>query len=211
MDRPNVRGRGDSGLQTGHFATTIVAQIQLLFGRAHERAERMSAISWRTSVWRVAGGVAIAAVAWALGKLLGIDDKSAPVLRSSMFPHRRYHCFGDHLVGAGLHVLRAVLPFAEMLVVPLALALAIALVVPLGPSLAYYSFLLEMSAEATPLGTWTVSQYEPVLNASVSREAAPTLTHSWVYDQRNVLDDLTTWMKQCTAHATVEPTPRSSS
>ena len=200
-----------AGLQTGHFATTIVAQIQLLFGRAHERAERMSAISWRTSVWRVAGGWRLPRVAWALGEPLGIDDKSAPVLGSYMFLIAVTIALVIILWGVSPHVLRAVLPFAEMLVVPLAFALAIALAVPLGPSLALYSFLLEMSAEATPLGTWKVSQYEPVLNASVSREAAPTLTHSRVYDQRNVLDDLTTWMKQCTAHATVEPTSRSSS
>jgi hypothetical protein len=69
-----------------------------------------------------------------------------------------------------------------------------------------------MSAEATPLGSWTVHQYEPVLtDARVGRQAAPALTHSWVYDQPDVLEGITTWMKACTAPIAAEPIPRRSS
>jgi hypothetical protein len=185
-----------AGLQTGQFAATIVAQIQLFFVRTNEWAERVAASSWRVSMGRVAGGLAVVALFWAIGRLIGVDGRSAPVLWSFLIA-----------IGIGIAVVlwgllpqapRLVVPYAAGLLAPLALALAILLVLPLGPSLALYSFLLEMSAEATPLGAWTVHQYEPVLNdTSVGREVAPALTHSWVYDQSDVLQGLTTWMKEC--------------
>lgn len=183
-----------AGLQTAQFAGTIVAQIQLFFVRAYAWAERTGASSWRRSYWRVAGGLVVALLSWAVGKLLGADDRP-PVLWGVLVAIG----IGVLIILWGLasQVPRVVVPFAAGLVAPLAFALAILQIPAFGPTLAVYSFLLEMSAEATPPGTSTVSQYEPVLSEeSAGRQAAPSLTHSWVYDQSNVLEGLTHWMKQ---------------
>jgi hypothetical protein len=199
-----------AGLQTAQFAGTVVAQTQLLFARANKWAERRGASSWRISVWRVAGGLAIAVLFWAVGTYFRVDDRSAPVLWSFIIAIG----IGALIVLWGLlpQAPRVVMPYAAgLLVTPLSFALAVLIFLPFGLVSALYSFLLEMSAEATPLGTWTVHQYEPVLSASVGREVAPPLTHSWIYDQSDVLDGLTTWMKECTALIAVEPTPRRSS
>ena len=197
-----------SGLQTAQFAGIIVAQIHLFFVRAITWAERIGGSS--ISFWRVAGGLVIAVFFWALGTLLGVDDRSALVLWSFIIA-----------IGIGMLIIlwgllpqapRVVLPYAAGLVAPLAFALATLLVLPFGPTLAVYSFLLEISAEATPLGTWTVTQYPPVLgHVVVAREEAPTLIHSWLYNQENVLKDLTTWMTGCTAPMGAEPPSRRSS
>jgi hypothetical protein len=94
---------------------------------------------------------------------------------------------------------------AGFLVAPLVLGLPILLVLPFGASVALYSFLLEMSAEATPLGTWTIHQYERVIcAANVGDQDTPPLNHSWVYDHSDVLKDLTAWMKGCTALGAAE-------
>jgi hypothetical protein len=189
-----------AGLQTGQFAATIVAQIQLLFVRANQWAERTGLKSWRVSVGRVAAGLAIAVLFWAVGKFFDVDHRSAAVL-------------GSFLVAIGVGVLimlwgllpqapRVVVPYAGAVVAPLAFALAILLVLPFGPSVAIYSFLLEMSAEATPAGTWTIHQYEPIPRvASALDLAAPALHHSAVYDQSDVLRDLTAWMRTCATPA----------
>ena len=157
-----------AGLQTGQFAATIVAQIQLFFVRANDWAERTAASSWQVSIWRVAGGLAVAVVFWAVGTLIGVDDRPAPVLWSFILA-----------IGIGALIIlwgvlpqapRVVVPYAAGLVAPLAFALAILLALPFGPSLAVYSFLLEMSAEATPLGTWTV---HPVRTGSQGCQRRP--------------------------------------
>jgi hypothetical protein len=156
------------------------------------------------SFFRVGGGLAIAVFFWALGKLLGVDERSAPVLGIFIVTIG----IGGLIILWGLmpQAPRIVLPYAAAIVAPLAFALTILLVLPFGRSLAVYSFLLEMSAEATPIGTWTVRQYKPVLSdTSVGRQAAPALTHSWVYDQSDVLEDLTIWMKSCTASVRQPP------
>ena len=187
-----------AGLQTGHLAATVVAQINLFFARAYEWSEQTGTASWWTSVWRLAAGVGVAVLVWSVGKLIGVDDRPAPVLAA-------------FVVGIGIGLLiavwgllpqapRTVVPLAAAVVAPLAFALAILLVLPFGPGVAFYSFLLEMSAEAAPIGTWTIHQYEPRLAGAMSgREAAPSLTHSWVYEQPEVLEDVTTWMHECSA------------
>jgi hypothetical protein len=187
-----------AGLQTGQFAGTIVAQIQLFFVRANAWAERTGSGSSRISFWRVAGGLAVAVFFWAVGTAVGVDERSAPVLWSFIV-----------MIGIGALIIlwgmlpqapRVVVPFAAGLVAPLAFALAILLVLPFGHSLAVYSFLLEMSAEATPLGAWTVHHYEPAIrDAKGGRRTVPALTHSSVYDHCDVLKGLTTWMKECVA------------
>jgi hypothetical protein len=198
-----------AGLQTAQFAGTIVTQIQLFFARTNEWAQRSGASLWRISVWRVAGGLAIAVLFWAVGTLVGVRDRSAPVLWSFIIAIG----FGALIFLWGLlpQVPRVVIPYAAGLVAPLALALTIPLVLAFGREVALCSFLLEMRAEPTPNGTWTAHQYEPVRSYSVSREAAPGLTHSWIYEQSDVLAGLTTWMKECAAHVAVEPTPPRSS
>ena len=166
-------------------------------------AEKIGGRSSRASLWRVARGLAIAVFFWALGTLLGVDDRSAPVLWSFIIAIG----IGALLWGLLPRAPRVVMPFAAGLVAALAVALSTLLVLPFGPALAVYSFLLEVSAEATPLGTWTVHQYSPVLGQGiVGREEAPALIHSWLYDQENLLDDLTTWMKGCAAPMGTEPT-----
>lgn len=199
-----------AGLQTGQFAGTIVAQIQLFFVRANARAEKTGGSSWRISFWRVAGGLAVAVLFWAVGRYFGVDDRSAPVLSTFIIAIG----IGGLTILWGLlpQAPRVVVPFATGLVAPLAVALPILLLLPFGPAVAVYSFLLELSAEATPLGTWTVHQYEAVLSdAGGGRQAVPGLTHSRVYDQPDVLEDLVTWMKECTSPRLTEPTPRRSS
>lgn len=196
-----------AALQAGQFAATIVAQINLFFFRANEWAEKIGASSWRISGWRVAGGLAIAVLFWTVGKFLGVDDRSAPVLWGFIIAIG----IGALIILWGLlpQAPRVVVPYAAGLVAPLALVLAILLVLPFGPAVAMYSFLLEMSAEATPLGPWTVHQYEAQLSGvSVGLDAEPALTHSRVYGQWDVLDGLTTWMKECIA---VEASPSRSS
>jgi hypothetical protein len=191
-----------SGLQTALFAGIIVARIHLLFVQANARAETIGRSSSWISFWRVAGGLAVAVSFWALGTLLGVDDRSAPVLWSFIIA-----------IGIGVLIIlwgllpqapRVIVPYATALIAPLAFALATLLVLPFGPNLAVYSFLLEISAEATPLGAWMVHQYPPVLaRASGGRATKSTLIHSSVYDQENVHEDLTTWMK---GYIGVEPT-----
>jgi hypothetical protein len=199
-----------AGLQTGQFAGTIVAQMQLFFVRANAWAERTGGSSWRTSLWRVAGGLAVAVLFWAVGRYIGVDDRSAPVLWTFIIAIG----IGALIILWGLlpQTPRVVVPFATGLVAPLAFALPILLVVPFGPALAIYSFLLELSAEATPLGTWTVHQYQADRgHAAGGRQAAPGLTHSRVYDQSDVLEGLVTWMKACTSSSVTEATQRRSS
>ena len=69
-----------AGLQVAQFAGAIVAQVQLFFVRANAWAEETGRNSWWISVWRVAGGLAVAVLFWAVGTYLGVDDRSAPVL-----------------------------------------------------------------------------------------------------------------------------------
>jgi hypothetical protein len=199
-----------SGLQAAQFAGIIVAQIHLSFVRAIAWAERTGGSSSWISFWRVAGGLAVAVFIWVLGTFLGVDERSAPVLWSFIIAIG----IGALIILWGLlpQAPRVVVPYAIGLVAPLAFALSTLLVLPFGPTLAVYSFLLEITAEATPLGTWTVHQHPPVLgDATVGREEAPMLLHSWVYNQDKVLEDLTTWMKGCTTPMGVEPTFRRSS
>jgi hypothetical protein len=185
-----------SGLQTAQFAGTIVAQVNLFFVRAIRWAERIGGSSSRISFFRMAGGMATAVFFWALGTLLSVDDRSAPLLWSFIIASGLG--FLMFLWGAVAQLPRVVAPLATGLVIPLALALSALLVLPLGPALAVYSFLLEISAEATPLGTWVVHQYPPRLGKTLGgREEAATLFHSWVYDDDKVLEGLTTWMKGC--------------
>jgi hypothetical protein len=187
-----------AGLQTGHLAATVVAQINLFLARAYERAERTGASSWRTSAWRVGAGFAVVMAMWVVAKLFSVDDQSASVFLRVLLA--ALGIGGLLVVVWGLlpQAPRVVVPFAAAVVGPLAFALGILLVLPLGPGIALYSFLLEMSAEASPSGTWTIHQYEPRLTgAGTSREAVAPLTHSWVYDQPEVLHDLTTWMCEC--------------
>jgi MFS family permease len=186
-----------AGLQTAQFAGTIVAQMQLSFVKANAWAEKTGRNSWWISVWRVAGGLAVAVLFWGVGTYLGVDDRSAPVLWTFIIAIG----IGGLIIlwGLLLQAPRVVVPFAAGLVAPLAFALPILLVPPFGRAVAVYSFLLELSAEATPLGSWTVNQYKPVLDDAGSGLATPGLTHSRVYDQPDVLEDLVTWM--------IEPTP----
>jgi hypothetical protein len=198
-----------AGLQTAHFAGTIVAQIQLFFVRANEWAERSGASSWQTSVWRVAAGLAVAVLFWAVGTLFGVDDRSAPVLWGFIVGI----AIGALIILWGLlpQAPRVMMPFAAGLVLPLALALTIPLFLAFGREVAFYSFLLETRTEATPLGDWKSPLFDPVRSYTGGREAAPGLTHSWIYDQPDVLAALTTWMKECPALIGVEPSPSRSS
>jgi len=198
-----------AGLQTAHFAGTIVAQIQLFFVRANEWADRRGASSWQGSAWRVAGGLAVAVLFWAVGTLFGVVDRSAPVLWGFIAGI----AIGALIILWGLlpQAPRVIMPIAAGLVAPLALALTIPLVLAFGREVALYSFLLEIRAEASPLGGWMVRHYDPVRSYTVGREAAPGLTHSWIYDQSDVLAALTKWMKECPALIAVEPTPSRSS
>jgi hypothetical protein len=88
------------------------------------------------------------------------------------------------------------LPIASGVVTPLALFLPLLLTLPFGSTIAVYSILLEVSADATPPGAWTVHQYEPVPTAAAAGPAAPSLAHSGVYDHPKVLEELTAWMRK---------------
>ena len=81
---------------------------------------------------------------WAVRSCFGVDDRSAPVLWAFIIAIG----IGGLITLWGLvpQVPRVVAPFATGLVAPLAFALPILLVLPFGPAVAVYSFLLELSA-----------------------------------------------------------------
>lgn len=81
--------------------------------------------------------------------------------------------------------------------VPLLVMLSI-LVLPLGYELALAAVLLQVSAEPTPTGKWTVWHWHP----SISLSPHDRLSHSALYDDMSALSEIASFMLKRSAHNT---------
>jgi pimeloyl-ACP methyl ester carboxylesterase len=77
--------------------------------------------------------------------------------------------------------------------VPLPILLAV-FALPLGPELAAAALLLEVTAEPTPPGRWTVWQFRPGQSAAGSNSGR-RLMHSATYEHEDALGEMVVWMR----------------
>lgn len=81
---------------------------------------------------------------------------------------------------------------------PLPILLAV-FALPLGPELAAAALLLEVTAEPTPPGRWTVWQLRPAENSG--RSTGRGLMHSATYEHEDALREMVVWLRSMLAVA----------
>jgi len=84
----------------------------------------------------------------------------------------------------------------SILVAPLVILLTLALLVPFGLTVALANLTLDVSADASPTGSWTVHLLDPPSTVDTADVEMPPRKHSAIYDSPAVFEDLCAWMKQ---------------
>lgn len=201
-----VRSPSDeaSGLLiTGQFASQITVRVFLTAQRMYDRIE-LFAKRWAKRRLALAA-IAIALIAatalfltayvvatngghpqWMrTGSLVGFYASIVALPFVLTLPLGSYGLYGA-TVPARLAV--AVLTW------PIILLLSLFLIIPFGWEVAVANVLLDVSAEATPLGSWTVHTVAPLTSVELDTDDIP-LVHSAIYDNPQVIALIGDWMR----------------
>jgi hypothetical protein len=201
-----VRSPADeaSGLLiTGQFASQITVRVFLAAQRMYAGIESF-ARRWAKR-WLALAGIAVVLIAAAVlflsgyalatnpghpqwmrtGSLVGFYASLLPLVFVLTLPLGSYGLYGATFP-ARLAV--AVLTW------PIILLLSLFLVIPFGWEVAVANVLLDASAEATPLGAWTVHTVAPLTSVEIDSDDIP-LVHSAIYDNPQVIALISSWMR----------------
>jgi hypothetical protein len=201
-----VRSPADeaSGLLiTGQFASQITVRVFLAAQRMYDRIESF-AKRWAKRRLALAGIAIVLFAATVLflfayavatnadhpqwmrtGSLVGLYASMLPMVFVLTLPLGRYGLYGV-TIPARLAV--AVLTW------PIILLLSLFLVIPFGWEVAVANVLLDVSAEATPLGAWTVHTVAPLTSGEIDSDEIP-LVHSAIYDNPHVIALISDWIR----------------
>ena len=201
-----VRSPADeaSGLLiTGQFASQITVRVFLTAQRMYAGIETF-ATRWAKRRLALAGIAAVLIAATVLflfgyaaatnpghpqwmrtGSLVGLYSSILPLVFVLTLPLGSYGLYGATFP-ARLAV--AVLTW------PIILLLSLFLVIPFGWEVAVANVLLDASAEATPLGAWTVHTVAPLTSVEIDSDDIP-LVHSAIYDNPHVIALISRWLQ----------------